>query len=205
MGHPAIRPNGINQGDLVNLLYSYLASFYGVCVKLDADTGVTDTNYTALCYTALFTTVTVRNKNGSEIGLNRVYEISPNGVSDAPLIELMYQISNAMEVLTTKLDAEGLTDSDYESLCYTAKFLHRVINKTGSSTGLATSTTFRAGGISQRELVNWLYNMVDAWETLLEKLDADGTVNGTNYEALWFTATIITNVMDCQGNIIGNG
>ena len=54
------------------------------------------------------------------------------------------------------------------------------------------------------QLIDLLYNMVDAIETLTEQLDADGTVTDTNYEALWYTANVTVKIESSEGNLLGN-
>jgi hypothetical protein len=46
--------------------------------------------------------------------------------------------------------------------------------------------------------------MVRSIHVLTDKLDDDGTVTDTNYEALWDTANILMQVEDSKGNIAGN-
>ena len=50
-----IKPTGLKQGDLVDILYQLVSSISGLCTKLDADGGVPLTTYVANCYTACFT------------------------------------------------------------------------------------------------------------------------------------------------------
>jgi hypothetical protein len=57
---------------------------------------------------------------------------------------------------------------------------------------------------NQDQLIDLLYQIVNAIETLTEQLDADGTVTDTNYEALWFTAKVTMHVQNSQGNVVGN-
>ena len=203
--HPDIKPNGLNQKDLVDLLYMYLNSIETLTEQLDADGGVTDTDYEANCYTAMFDII-VENYAGSRIGATGRYIITPMGVSDAALLELLYDIFNALETLTEQLDADGgVTDTDYEALCYTAKILKNVTNQDGNTLGNGTSYYFRPGGImNQDHLVDLLYQLVDAWETLCEKLDADGGVTDTDYEANCFTATITKKIKNSAGDLVGN-
>lgn len=203
--HADIRPNGLSQKDLVDLLYMLTASMTGLCQKLDSDGGVADTNYNALCYTAIMT-ILVENSIGSRTGNTGDYIITPVGVSDEALLEWLYDYIDAFETLTEKLDADGtVNDTDYEALCYTAIITKIVQNQTGNQLGNGTEFYFKPGGvINQKHLVDLLYMFVDAWETLCEKLDADSAVSDTNYEALWFTATVTLKIENCQGNLVGN-
>lgn len=202
--HADIKPTGLNQKDLVDLLYQIVSSIKGLCEKLDADGGVPLTTYTANCYTAIFDII-IEDSKGNRTGLTGNHIITVNGVTDAALLELLYQILNSLETLTEQLDTDTLTDSDYEALCYIAIILHMVTNQTGNTLGNGNTFWFRPGGVTpQRELVELLYQIVDAWETLTEKLDADGTVTDTNYEALWFIATVLLKIENGAGNQVGN-
>lgn len=203
--HADIRPNGLSQKDLVDLLYMLTASLTGLCQKLDLDDGVTDQNYNALCYTALMT-ILVEDSVGNRAGNTGDYIITPVGISNAALLEWLYDYTNAIETLTEKLDDDGgVTDETYEANCFTALITKIIENQTGNQVGNGTSYYFKPGGeTDQKHLVDLLYMFVNAWETLCEQLDDDDTVNDTNYEALWFTATVTLKIRDCQGNIVGN-
>lgn len=203
--HPDIKPNGMNQKDLVDLLYMYLNSIETLTEQLDADGGVTDTDYEANCYTAMFD-ILVEDSIGSRIGATGRYIVRPTGISDAALLELLYEIFNALETLTEQLDLDaGITATNYEALCYTAIILKNVTNQVGNTLGNGTSYYFRPGGImNQDHLIDLLYQLIDAWETLCEKLDADGDVTDTDYEANCFTATITLKVKNSAGSLVGN-
>ena len=64
------------------------------------------------------------------------------------------------------------------------------------------------GRPNDRVLCDLLYDILNAWETLCEKIDADATAAAppaaSNYEALWYTATILMRVENSQGNVLGN-
>lgn len=203
--HPDIKPNGMNQKDLVNLLYMFLNSIETLTEQLDVDEGVTDTDYEANCYTAIFDII-VENYMSSRAGATGRYLITPTGLSDAPLIELLYEIFDSLETLTEQLDADAtVTDTDYEALCYTAIILKNVTNQAGNTLGNGTSYYFRPGGVmNQDHLIDLLYQFVDAWETLCEKLDADTGVTDTDYEANCFTATITLKIKNSAGDLVGN-
>jgi len=215
--HPDIKPNGLNQRDLVNVLYMIVSSIQGIAAKLDADGTVTDTNYEASCVTALFNCV-IDDCRGNHLNLAATESstlphttiISPLGVSDESVLELMYQISNAMEVLTTKLDNDaGVPFTNYEATAYTACYLHVVENMRGNSTGNGTSYYFRRGTMNQDKLVDWLYNAVNSINQLCAGngsttgLDPD-VLGDSNYNALWYTANITLKIENSSGNVIGN-
>jgi len=146
------------------------------------------------------------NRTGLQSNAENFYSISPTGITDAARLQLLYNFFNALETLCEQLDADtGVADTDYEANCYTALLLHKVEDTKGNILGNGTTFYFRPGGVfNQKELVECYYNIVDAIETLTEQLDADGTVTDTNYEALWFTATILLKVKNGEGSIVGN-
>jgi len=205
-----IKPTGMRQGDLVNLLYQVVYSIKGICAKLDDDATVTDTDYEANVYTAIFNGSITDDKgnnlnNQVSTAVDRYFMITPTGLTNGALIELLYQIFDMVETLTEQLDADtGVADTDYEANCYTALFTWIVENCKGSQLGNGTTFYFRNGSENRKELVNLLYQIVNAIETLTEQLDADGTVTDTDYEALWFTATILMRVENSMGNVVGN-
>lgn len=207
-----IKPGGLNQRSLVNLLYQVVASIKGICAKLDDDAGVTSTTYEANAYTAIFNGEitdgrgnTLRNvPTASTANFDRYVSISPAGLTPAAITEFLYQIFDMVETLTEQLDGDSLTGTDFEAKCYTALFLHKIENVKGSALGNGTTYYIKPGAIPENELIEVLYNIVNAIETLTEQLDADGTVTDTDYEALWFTATILMRVQNSKGNVVGN-
>lgn len=202
--HADIQPNGLSQTHLVDLFYMLVSSIKGICAKLDADGGVPLTTYEANCYTSIFNIV-IEDSKGNRTGLTGNHIVSPQGITDQAIIELLYQIFNAIETLTEQLDTDVLTDSDYESLCYTAKLLWLVENQVGSVLGNGVVYRFTPGGVGdQKEMVNLLYALVDVIETLTEKLDADGAVTDADYESLWFTNNITLKIENSQGLLVGN-
>jgi len=203
MTHPDIRPVGYRQKDIVDLLYQIVSSIKGICAKLDADGSVTDETYEANAYTAIIKTV-IEDSKSNTTGTARDKFISPYGIDDQSLLKLLYQLFDSFETLTEQLDADGgVSDTDHEELCYEAKFLG-IIEDGNNSIGNGTTFYFKAGGVQVPQLIDLLYNMVDAIETLTEQLDAGGGVSDTNYEALWYTANITTTIEDSQGSVLGN-
>lgn len=211
-----IKPGGLSQRNLVDLLYMIVASIKGICAKLDDDGGVTAETYESSAYTAIFNGYiedsrgnSIMNRandgSGTYVTDERFFIITPMGVSDHDLNECIYQIFDMFETLTEALDTDALTDSTYEALCYTALWTWKIENRKGSTLGNGNTYFFRPGGMhNQDQLIDLLYQIVNAIETLTEQLDADGTVTDTNYEALWFTATVTMRVQNSQGNVVGN-
>ena len=211
-----IKPGGLSQRNLVDLLYMIVAAIKGICAKLDDDGGVTATTYESSAFTAIFNGYiedsrgnSIMNRandgSGTYVTDERFFIITPMGISDHDLNECLYQIFDMFETLTEALDTDALTDSTYEALCYTALWTWKIENRKGSTLGNGNNYFFRPGGMhNQDQHIDLLYQIVNAIETLTEKLDADGTVTDTNYEALWFTATVTMRVQNSQGNVVGN-
>ena len=211
-----IKPGGLSQRNLVDLLYMIVAAIKGICAKLDADGGVPATTYESSAFTAIFNGYiedsrgnSIMNRandgSGTYVTDERFFIITPMGISDHDLNECLYQIFDMFETLTEALDTDALTDSTYEALCYTALWTWKIENRKGSTLGNGNTYFFRPGGMhNQDQLIDLLYQIVNAIETLTEQLDADGTVTDTNYEALWFTATVTMRVQNSQGNVVGN-
>jgi hypothetical protein len=204
-----IKPNGISQRNLVDLLYMAVYSIQGICTKLDLDNS-TDNTYVASVYTAIFNGY-IEDSKGNTI-MNRVsaaddrfFYIRPNGISDKDLLECLYQIFDMFETLTEQADADDMSSSTYESLIYTAHFLWIIENCKGSQLGNGTVFYFRPGGVfDYGKLVDLLYAIVHSLATLTAKLDTDNVPLGSNYTALWYTATILMRVENQQGDVVGN-
>jgi hypothetical protein len=204
-----IKPNGVSQRNLVDLIYAFVYSFKGVCAKLDDD-DIDDATYEALCYTAIFNG-SIEDSRGNYI-MNRVsakddrfFMISPTGISDKDLLEFLYQWFDMVETLTEQLDADDASSGTYESLIYTAIYLWIVENCKGSQLGNGTTYYFRPGGVfNYGQLVDLLYAIVYILSLLTAKLDTDAVPSGSDYKALWYTATILMRVENQQGSVVGN-
>lgn len=95
-----IDPVGVNQGDVYDLLSSIVTNFNALNAKLDADGGVTDTNYAATW-------------NLTALAVNNVYA---NGFKQDALVAAFDEIETNFEGVTAKLDADaGVADTDYAS------------------------------------------------------------------------------------------
>ena len=205
-----IKPTGMSQKSLVDLIYMLTAAVKGICKKLDADGGVTLETYEANAYTAIFNGH-IEDSKGNRI-INRVtakdmffYHISPNGISTAALITWLYDFFDMMETLTEQCDTDDLGDSNYEALVYTALYLWKVTNQKGSTLGNGNTYWFNPGGVTNNgQLIDLLANAVYSFDVFTKKLDADGTVTDEDYHALWDTATILMQVEDSKGNVRGN-
>uniref|UniRef100_A0A6M3XT98 Uncharacterized protein n=1 Tax=viral metagenome TaxID=1070528 RepID=A0A6M3XT98_9ZZZZ len=213
-----ITPSGIRQRYLVDLLYMIVTSMRGIAAKLDSDTSVTDTDYNANLDAVM--NLIVENSTGSRVQvvtgesstLPPVVRITPIAFDKARFCDLLYMIYDAWETLCEQLDADAnpATNRTYEANTYTAKFLHMVENSRGNTLGNSagwpdgTPYYFRLGSFDQRQVVDALYNIVDAIETFCEQADTDAAPADSNYEALWFTANITLTVENSQGSKVGN-
>jgi len=203
-----IKPTGMSQRNLVDLLYMIVYSIQGICQKLDDDDSTDDT-YEADVYTAIFNG-SIEDSRGNLI-MNRVaaaddrfFIITPTGIDNKALLECLYQIFEMMETLTEQLDADDCSSSTYEALIYTAHYLWIIENCKGSQLGNGTTFYFRAGAENRKELVDLLYAIVHAQATLTAKLDTDAVPAGSNYTALWYTAIFLMRIENSAGSVVGN-
>jgi hypothetical protein len=204
-----IRPTGGVKRYLADCLYAVVSSIHGICAKLDLD-NVTDTNYEALCYTAIFNGAIEDSKGNSLINAvsgeeDTFFIMSPRGYSNRAVIQCIYQIFLMMHTLTTKIDADAAppTTVTYHHV-FDDHYLWTIENEVGSTIGASTEHWIRPGGIDDKNLVDILYCFVHSLDTLTRKLDTDAVPSGSNYHALWDTANILVRVEDSKGNISGN-
>lgn len=214
--HPNISPKGLDQKDLVDALYMFVAAIKGICTKLDADGGVPLTTYVANCFTAIFNVI-VEDSKGNRTGqgiaqtsaIEPTHIITPTGVSDAALNACLYQCFNAMKTLCAQLDTDTLTFNNYEAKAYTVCFTQLIENVRGNTLGNGTAFKFRPGGMfNQKELVDCLYNMFNGIYNLCANsttwgLDGDGTVTDVTYASLWYTAALTLMIENSAGSKIG--
>ncbi len=204
-----IKPSGVTQRSLVDFLYAIVSSLKGICAKLDDDAGVPLTTYEANVFTAIFNG-SIENSRADMVqnyvsAKDEFFFIAkPSGIDTRVLVRAIYQVFDMMETLCEQLDADTLTDSNYEALVFTAHYLWTIEDERGNKVGADTTQWIRPGGIDQKQLVEILYVFAHSIDTLTKKLDADGTVTGTNYESLWDTANILMQVENGQGSIAGN-
>lgn len=207
-----IKPSGLRQGDLVDLLYYVVASIKGICEKLDADTGasIVLTTYEANCYTAIFN-CRIENSKGQSLEnfitpSSTVPEpvfVSPRGIGGRELIDLLYMILDSLETLTEQLDSDNCASSAYEATNYTAVVLALVENSRSLTVGNGTAFRFHAASAPQKELVDLLYQIKRCLYLTTTLLDADGTAD-TDYTSLWFTNSILLTLENSSGDRIGN-
>jgi hypothetical protein len=204
MAYTNIKAGGVSQRDLVDLLYQIVSSIAGMCAKLDADTGVPLETYTANCYTAIIKTV-IEDSKGNRTGVGGGKIITPQGLTQEALIQVLYEIFLSWDTLMAQLDADTLSYSNFEALYYTATFLWNVTNGSGTTQGLGTGYHFGPNSApDELNLINILYAVVNSIYLACVHLDADGTVTDTDYTDLWYTANILTIIQNSAGSTIGN-
>jgi len=231
--HPDIKPNGVDDKYLIDLMYMLQQSMYGLCLKLDAE-GTGLTTYVANCYTAIFHTQVwdYRGNKTQNVTYCEHIIMPSGGLPSAALIQWLYDYVNGFETLCEQLDSDaGITDdNDYEDLCYEALVLPYIFESGRYGQTTILGNTVATGGFTtmldtagtpwlvtrigptgrpnDRILCDLFYDILNAWETLCEKIDADATAvappAASNYEALWYTATVLMRVENSQGNVLGN-
>ncbi len=138
-------------------------------------------------------------------------DIHPSGVDDKYVIDFMYMMQSSMQGLCTKLDADsGVTLTTYLANCYAALFHVRVSDYRGNMTNGEVTVDHivePAGGLSTASLLEWIYDWVNAFETLTEQLDGDSLTDST-YESLCYFANILPYQFESgrydQTTILGN-
>lgn len=153
--------NGMSQSDLKTLLDAIITNFNAMNAVLDADTGVSGTNYASLW-----------NMTATSV--------LANGMNQGDLISTLQNMIDCIAGVDAKLDAESLTDSDYATTCDVTDTVNATANY-----GIFNN------GMAQGCVVKLLNTIITNFNALLAKLAADGTVNGTTaYTTLTITDTI---------------
>ncbi len=207
-----IKPTGINQRDLVDLIYMIVTSFRGIANKLDNDGGITDTDYRDNVDACL--NLVLNDTKGNHLNLAKSATstrphticISPTGFDWGRSSDLLYMLFDAWETLCEQIDADTNppTSTNYEASFYTAMYLTQVESSKGNLLGIANAYTFRHGAYNQKMFVDALYGMVDGIESFCEQADTDAAPADNNYEALWFTNNITLTIENSAGSRVGN-
>jgi hypothetical protein len=158
--------NGINQGDLADLLGRLKTNFNAILAKLDLDGGVTDTNYAALHAVTLTAGIQTTRAKG----------IRDQGV----VLTFLSSLITKFNLVLTKLDADvAVNGTNYVSTT-------AMTNKVGTK-------HLKKGGMNQGSLVHQLDHVIAKINALNAKLDLDSGVSGTDYASLWnVTDNVVT-------------
>lgn len=157
---------GLYTADVLSLITLIRTNFVAVTAKLDADSGVTGTNFGSLW----------------NFGLPdpNLFTVAGGYRDQGVLLDYMKTIRTAYVGLLAKLDLDGgVADTDYAAL-------ETIVSSIDTGTNLAD---LNQAGVNQGAIAKWFDNFVTKWNALMVKLDADGTVNDTNYNALWALST----------------
>lgn len=152
-----ISGSGITQPDLVTFLTLMNTQLTAVFALLDADTGVTATDYVS----------------GQAITFPTT-EISAEGIrSQGAILDFLNDWLTAFNAALAKLDDDGaITATNWASLWA----ITDVIDSD-------TEGNLYQIGVRQSQLVNFLQTCIDNMLGLNTKLDADGNINTTTYRA----------------------
>ena len=140
---------GIKQIDLVAELTELEANFNGILAKLDADSGVTDTDYAATHVVDLNDTV-----------------VGSLGLGQDNVVSFLDSFVSKFNAALTQLDSDaGVTDTDYNSTLAVTD----VVNASTKDRNTAVDNA----GMSQGALYTLLNSIVTNVNLLNAKLDAD--------------------------------
>lgn len=114
--------------------------------------------------------------------------IRGTGINQADLISLLTLIRTNFAGVTAKLDLDsGVADTNYASL------------ENFSAADGVNATGIRHQGV----VLDYLKSVRTSFNALLTKLDADGQVNSTDYNATYAVASLIDNL--ALGSLLQNG
>jgi hypothetical protein len=206
--HADITPTGLGQKELVRLLYHFFAGLEGVAAKLDL-TDNTDDTYEAVL-DALHSVIIeddlgnrYQNVIAQSSSIGPVAMIGPKGVSDAALMDILYQLHKAFLTMVTQAVADDLTTGTHLATCWTSKITHQFVNRFGTIVGQGTAYYFRPGGVTDhKQVVEALYNYFYYWNVFCDQLDTDASPNATNFAELW-SDTILLRIKNAAGSTMG--
>jgi len=149
--------SGVDQSDLVTFLADIATKHNATLALLDADTGVTATDYVS-GQTITFPTTTIQ--------AGGIY-------SQGSVITYLQDVITKNNAVLAKLDADGaITATDWGT--------------TGDITDVIDSNTagnIYQDGLNQSQLVNLLQTIITQFAATTAKLDADGDINTATYVA----------------------
>ncbi len=147
--------NGIYASDLYDAFSQIVTAFNATLAKLDADSGVTATNYVSTCAMTL-------NAGFKQMALEQ-----------GRIVDMLEHIRVKIAAVTAKLDADSLTDSNYAS---TIDITDVIDSSSYSARNISQI------GMRQGDLISILSTIKTNINALQVKLDADATVNTNTYD-----------------------
>jgi hypothetical protein len=207
-----IKPTGLRQRDLVDLFYMIITSIRGIAAKLDADGNVTDTDFLATVDAVM--NLVIEDCRGHHLDLAKdetsslvpTVMIGPLGFDKGRFSDLLYMIHRAWHLLCAKLDADGNppTSTDYDTDCNVNVIPFVIENSKGTQGGNGTEFYFRMGVFPQKEVVDFLYDLIYGIDLFCQQADTDAAPADSDYESLWYTNNITLTVESSRGDRIGN-
>jgi hypothetical protein len=129
-------PTGVNNRALVQCIYQIFDMMETLTEQLDTDS-LTGSNYEALVYTAYYLW-RIQDEAGNTVGVSTDRTVTPMGIDNNFLVDILYAFVYSIHVLTDKLDDDGtVTDTDYEELWDTGNILMQVQDSKGNIAGNA--------------------------------------------------------------------
>ncbi|MDD5540749.1 MAG: hypothetical protein PHG61_08665 [Candidatus Marinimicrobia bacterium] len=141
---------------------------------------------------------------------NLEVQIKPQGVTKRNLVDCFYAVVSSIKGICAKLDDDGgVPLTTYEANVFTALFNGSITNSRGEmvSNGVTGKEDIffimSPTGINNRSIIQCIYQIFDMMETLTEQCDTD-TLQGSNYEALVYTAHYLWEIENEAGSKVGN-
>lgn len=147
--------NGINAGDLSAAVNEIITDWNATMALLDADTGVTATNYVATCAMTTYPSVKAL-KN----------------IDQETLLLFFNDAITKIAACTAKLDADDLTDSDYAATIDITDIINPATH---------VAHEMFTNGVNQGDIIYLLYTIKTNINALQAKLVADATVQTATY------------------------
>jgi len=136
-------------------------------------------------------------------------QIKPGGISKRNLVDCLYAVVSSIQGICKKLDDDGgVPLTTYEANVFTAIFNGKIENSRGGIVANAVTGKedvffiMSPTGINNRAKLQCIYQVFDMMETLTEQLDTD-TLQGSNYEALVYTAHYLWTIVNERGSTVG--
>ncbi|MGP8154371.1 MAG: hypothetical protein ACLQBQ_09580 [Smithella sp.] len=139
--------------------------------------------------------------------------ITPTGLSQRNLVDLLYMIIAAIQGICTQLDADaGVNHTTHLANCFTAIFNGKIVdsraNKIMNYIG-GTQDRFwqdiKPAGVSGKAQNEMLYQIFNMMKTLTAQLDNDGLASSGSYLAYCYTVLYLWMITNEAGNTLGNG
>jgi hypothetical protein len=137
-------------------------------------------------------------------------DISPRGIKQGDLVDLMYMLTAGQYGLAVKLDVDVLI-SNTLSLAYNAVFNCTIVNSKGNyisnvpsaADSRAPHPMFSPTGITNAGLREWMYQFTESLRIMCVRLDAGAGISGN--VAACYTAILTPKIPNYKGDMTGAG